>query len=400
MTTTTPTKKISVDGLELLPLPAAQSRKEAAAVLSHLEMEVTESLPVDLETVDAWRQLTDNPMSGPDWLLPWWEHYGTDRDRLQLVMFFAGRQLVSVAPLYLENGRDFKLLGSGKVCSDYSELLIGDPVWVDRAETLLIDWLMSDDSPRWRSMHLEAIDSDSKTLQMAHGWNDRLTVSDLPGESVCTIALPADWEQYLKSLSKNHRKRVRRWTRQHLETEQVQTLSTESGWSLEEAFECLIHLHNLRRSDLPEKGAFECEQFLGFHWEAFFRLAERGQAAISAILIDGEPVAIEYELCNGDTAFAYQSGADTSVTELGSPGSVSLMCRLQAAVANGKKTYDLMRGDEGYKSHWKGELKVTRNVTLWPSTFAGNLARLKFDAKRKLRSVASFAKSQLKKRNK
>ena len=164
--------------------------------------------------------------------------------------------------------------------------------------------------------------------------------------------------------------------------------STSDGWDFDAAFECLIQLHNLRRKSLPEKGAFESSQFRDFHKEALSGLAARGQASISAIFIDDKPVAIEYELNNEDTVFAYQSGADID-GELSSPGSVSILTRLKTAIASGKKTYDLMRGDEGYKQHWSAQCVCTCNIMVWPNTAAGSFAKAKFHCKRQLRSWKS-----------
>jgi len=368
----------------------------ADATSSSLQMEVLQALPTSSKTIGSWRSLAANPMASPDWLMPWWENYSSSDDTLQLVAFTNQDELVALAPLYLENGRDFKLLGSGKVCSDHSELLIGESTWVNQAESQLLDWLASDQAPQWRSLQLEAIDSDSQTVKIADQWSSQLSVSNQPGEPICAIELPEDWDQYLKSLSKNHRKRVRRWLRQHVESDQIQRRSTASGWNLEEAYECLIHLHNLRRSELPDKGAFECEQFLNFHKDAFYRLAQQDQAAISAIFIDERPIAIEYELTNQDSVFAYQSGVDINSGELSSPGSISVLLRLQSAITSGKKTFDLMRGDEDYKSHWKADRAITRNITMWPRNRAGNIARLKHHTKRALRSTARSAKGYAK----
>ena len=383
------------DGLPLVDDAAEAKATSGRTAFGQLRMEVIQDIEaVPSNVIVAWKQMTDNPMANPQWLLTWWKHYGSSSDQLQLVMFFDDKELVSIAPLYLDNGSDFKLLGSGKVCSDHSELLIGDTDSVERAAPLLLDWLLGDESPAWRCLHLEAIDSFSQTAQITKSWNERLSVWNGAGESICSIDLPEDWEQYLKSLSKNHRKRVRRWTRQHLDSEQVEVRSTASGWNMEEAYECLIRLHNLRRSELPEKGAFECERFQSFHREAFVGLAEQDRAEISAIFVDDRPVAVEYELCNDETSFAYQSGVDTS-SELSSPGSVSVLTRLQSAVVSGKNTFDLMRGNEDYKSHWKAHCVPTRNIKVWPQNLSGNSSRLKFHAKRQLRSVARFVKARL-----
>jgi len=333
-----------------------------------LQMGVIENLDDVTPAMNAaWRELTNNPMGSPDWLLPWWEHYGTAQDRLQLIVFFVGHELVGVTPLYLENGIDFKMLGSGKVCSDHAELFISKDRWRQSVSSLFLNWLTGSNAPKWRSLQLEAIDSFGPSARMVDQWKDRVSVHHETGDAICSISLPDSWDQYLSSLSKNHRKRVRRWTRQHLDTNQVEVRSTESGWDFEDAFDCLVDLHNL-------------------HKDALSRLGPREQATISGIFVDDKPVAIEYELNNEDTVFAYQSGADMD-SELSSPGSISILVRLKLAISQGKKTFDLMRGDEGYKQHWGAQCVNTCNVMLWPNTLAGSTAKTKFHLKRKLRSL-------------
>ena len=364
--------------------PIAKSKAKPSAGLT---LEVIEnSADVSPEMVDHWRKLTSNPMGSPDWLLPWWKHYGSANDRLQLVVFFDGAELVAVTPLYLENGVHFKLLGSGKVCSDHSELFIAKDNYRQTAGARFLDWLDSSDAPKWRSLQLEAIDGLGASAQLVNQWSDRVSVHQEAGDAVCSIALPDSWDDYLSSLSKNHRKRVRRWARQYLDTNQVEARCTGNGWDLDEAFESLVELHNLRRQYMPETGAFESQKFRDFHKDALRRLGPRGQAAICGIFVNDKPVAIEYELSNADTVFAYQSGADLD-GGLSSPGSISILVRLKFALGYGKKTYDLMRGDEDYKLHWGAQCMSTSNVTIWPNTLAGALSKSKFHLKRNLRSL-------------
>ena len=377
--------------ITLTPKTSSQGKAPVAKIEMVMQVLDDES-QVEFDVVDCWRNLTDNPMGGPDWLLPWWKHYGTQHDQLQLVLFFENSKLVSIAPLYLENGKNLKLLGSGKVCSDHSELLVGSHHHVMRAQAMLLNWLMQDQSPNWQSLQLQAINPASLTTEIADQWQNQISVWREPGEPVCMISLPNSWEEYVQSLSKNHRKRVRRWTRQHLESEQVEVRSTDSGWDYDEAYDCLVHLHNLRRATMPEKGAFEEESFMDFHKEAFGRLADNGLAVITGIFSENQPVAIEYELCNQDRVFAYQSGADLSGS-LSSPGSVSILARIKTALARGKKVYDLMRGDEEYKYHWNAQCERTVNFMIWPQNWRGTLAANQFHAKRKLKScVKSMVK--------
>ena len=188
-----------------LERPELQSQPQAKPV-TKLRMQVVESLAhVEPKVIDAWREMTENPMGSPDWLLPWWKYYGRDNDQLQLVLFFDHEELVSVSPLYLENGKHLKMLGSGKVCSDHSELFIARQQWHQPVSSMFFDWLNSSDAPAWHSMQLEAIDSFGSSSQIVSQWKDSVSVHIEAGDSICSIPLPESWDDYLASLSKNHR---------------------------------------------------------------------------------------------------------------------------------------------------------------------------------------------------
>ena len=66
-----------------LERPVSQSQP-AVKPASELRMEILENLDmVESGVIDAWRELTDNPMSSPDWLMPWWKHYRATNDHCQ-----------------------------------------------------------------------------------------------------------------------------------------------------------------------------------------------------------------------------------------------------------------------------------------------------------------------------
>ena len=58
------------------------------------------------------------PFQSPEWLLPWWRHFGNDAPRVLCVR--AGGRLVGLLPLYLLRAPDCsKLLPLGIAVSDY-----------------------------------------------------------------------------------------------------------------------------------------------------------------------------------------------------------------------------------------------------------------------------------------
>ena len=123
--------------------------------------------------------------------------------------------------------------------------------------------------------------------------------------------------------------------------------------SLVGAMDVLIDLHQRRRRSLGDPGCFASPRFTSFHREAAARLLDRGQLRLHLLELDGEPVAAEYHLQGGDgVIYAYQSGIE--VAALGhAPGRLATMAILRTAIAEGFRGFDLLRGDEPYKAHWR-----------------------------------------------
>src|SRR5947209_2989746 len=76
----------------------------------------------------AWRELwqrvrTGSVFQSPDWLIPWWRHFGPGR--LLCIAVRRGKDLVGFAPLYQEEDSR-RLLPVGISLSDYLDVLIAD----------------------------------------------------------------------------------------------------------------------------------------------------------------------------------------------------------------------------------------------------------------------------------
>jgi len=339
------------------------------------------------DLLQAWRTLASNPMASPEWLLAWWKNLSDKTDQLLLISFHVGDKIVGISPLYLDSNRNLQLLGNGRVCTDHSELIICQPESFEFAQQALIQWLTGTAAPKWNALKLEAIGPSSTTNRHIDALSQApLLARHEDGDFTCEIELPANWEDYVKSLSKNHRKRVRRWKKRHVDSGDLQIRSTDDDWDCSEAFDCLTRLHEIRRSRLEGDGAFDDPSLRSFHREAFHNLAAQGQARISAIFFGGQAMAAEYELVGQATVFAYQSGVDIDLdSTVDSPGSVSVLLGIKSAIDQQKTKFDLMRGDEEYKFHWKAVRKQTKNIVIWPNTVRGHITSLLHTSKSRLR---------------
>ncbi|MCH7690650.1 MAG: GNAT family N-acetyltransferase, partial [candidate division Zixibacteria bacterium] len=162
------------------------------------------------------------------------------------------------------------------------------------------------------------------------------------------IELPNTWEEYVASLSKSHRKQVRRVERRLLETGKAQLQTAQTLGELEQGMEILIDLHRRRRQSLGEKGCFQCPQFAGFLNEAAQRLFRQDCLQLHWMELAGRPVAAEFHLLGGRTIYAYQAGIDPDALAE-EPGRIMTIAVLKKAIAEGWRSFDFLRGDESYK---------------------------------------------------
>ncbi len=353
----------------------------------------------------TWEALAaDSPMMSPQWIIPWWRAYqssfgnGSADGELCLLGGMMDDHLVGIAPFYVDRSKGrtkkLRLLGDGKVCSDHITLL-SQPGFGDRFVDGVADWLEGQVGETWDAAHWECIDTDDSDMtRLVNQLGEKnLSIYRRDAVSSWQIELPQTWEGYLKSLSKNHRKRCRKWYREWIESGKLQVVTVTQVDQLDEAFEMLCRLHNARRRSLGSPGAFEDQTFYGFHQQAARELMATNKLRISFLMTsDGKPIAGEYQLLSHDTVFSYQSGVDPEFLDIG-VGNISVLMLIRTTFDDGYRTFDFLRGSESYKKSWSAEETKTFDVHINQKTLNGSLAYAKLGTKDWLRSVRSAVTS-------
>jgi len=284
---------------------------------------------IDLITSDVelqrlagdWRRLADEAvLAGPDWLIPWWQHLGSrprHDGRLPRLATLAVRgpddELIAVAPWYLDesrwNGRTLRLLGSGSACTDY--LTIPCQAGKETAVAAAIaDWLFENQRGAgfsWDLLSLEAIDlTDRMYSRLIKSLDEHEAINSIrPAGNCWRVPLSGTWEEYVATLSKTNRKKVRRLDRSYLQTGRAKMLLTTTPEELSAAFDLLVALHTKRWQSRGEAGIFAEPGVLEFHREAMSRLLAAGQLRLASLEIDGRPAASEYCIGGGATLYSY-----------------------------------------------------------------------------------------------
>jgi CelD/BcsL family acetyltransferase involved in cellulose biosynthesis len=337
-----------------------------------------------------WQRLvTGSPFCDWTWLSNWWRHYGPRDDaesiRTRLATFLVldnDNSLVGIAPWYIErsamNGRVLRPLGSGEVCSDYLSLLC-EPGSEEGVVQALAEYLFQSAGSgrsqwRWDLLRLDGIDAEDHTMTMLAQSMVALgcAVHRRAGRNCWRLELPADWETYVASLSKNLRRDVRRLERDLLNTNRVVLHAAEQMDELSGAMDILVELHQRRRESLGEKGCFASERFLGFYRAVMPELLRHGQLQFYWLEVDGRPVAAECQLVCGGVLYTYQAGMDPAAAAH-EPGKLIYLMILRRAIEHGYRAFDFLRGDEPYKARFGAQPRASIEFHVVPPRAAARL---------------------------
>lgn len=351
-----------------------------------------------------WNRLAgDMPMRSWQWSAAWWQHYGQLAQQkgkpqgksLSVLAVFSDsdQALVGIVPFMLQRtvakGNVLRLLGTGEVCTDHVTFLVSKQHRTGVAEAAADH--LANERDDWDQLELSSVDADDanwKILIDSLGKHN-CDVSTLSSEACWQIALPATWDEYLMLLSKSHRKNLRRAQKRVLDSERAVWHPVKHESQFQQGWDILVDLHQRRRISLGERGCFASRAFRDFHRDIALQLLKRGQLRLSWLELDGAPVAAEYDFASGSTTYAYQGGFDPDRID-DEPGRLLLVLCIQAAIEEGHTTFDLLRGNEPYKAHWRATPQETVDYSALPDR---RLAKLRGQVVRSIGSVTDWMKT-------
>jgi hypothetical protein len=333
-----------------------------------------------------WDRLSqDIPFRSWSWMSCWWRHYGDRSSRggrarqlYVLGVLEEADRLIGIAPWYLDGGtwrgRVLRFLGSGEICPEYLSVMAA-PGREGPVTASLADWLTAARGPdAWDLLELTAVGSqDAAIAQLAQrleaGGN---LVHRRAGPSCWRIELPTTWDGYLATLSKQHRNRLRKIERRLLTSGRAIVHRVQKPEDLPRGLQALVDLHQGRWRALGQPGCFASEQYAAFHSQMLQELLARGQLILFWIELDGKPFVAEYLTAAGDTVYHYQRGLDVSRLD-DSPGRLGSIVSLRMAIDGGYRVFDLLRGDEPYKAHFRAQPHACLEIRAVPALFSARV---------------------------
>ena len=336
-----------------------------------------------------------SPMQSHAWITTWWEVYGSRHRELCVVVARDADQTVGIAPMYIDTRGNLRWLGDGDVCSDHASLLAVEGYHHEFARRLA-DWLHNSTATSWRNIVFESIDSESSVYRtMLSALTNSNTIRSGRSEvGSCYVELPDTWEEYLLRVSKNHRKRCRRWIKTYFLSGRAIVDTATTPEACLRYWDTLVRLHNDRRNQMGECGVFENQYFARFHERVVPKLAAVGNLQLRILRVDGQALAAEYVLQDDTTWYAYQSGLSPE-GEAVSAGNLSIVALMRDAISAGCKRVDLLRGVEPYKFSWNAERLPSKAIIFRRPTLAGHVATLRDSVKALARDFKNLAGTPL-----
>ncbi|MCA9936224.1 MAG: GNAT family N-acetyltransferase, partial [Anaerolineales bacterium] len=299
---------------------------------------------------DEWNTLarqgiTNTPFQHLAYQKAWWQHLQPNGATLHT---FAARDeagtLVGLLCLYNMDG-----LVHFNGCVEETDYLDAI-VLPDYAEALwmaVFQHLDTDDFPIWHTLDFCNVPQDSPSrvivppIAAQHG----LVFAETIHEVCPVIQLPATFDEYLESIDSKQRREIRRKLRR-ADGAEAELVIVQPGDDVETAVTDFL--------DLLAKSTFEKRDWLNdgrravFHDTAKVALAD-GYLLLMFIEVDGRKASALFNFDYNNHVLVYNSGLDPAAFGPLSLGEVLTAKAIEWAIANGRSTFDFLRGNETYK---------------------------------------------------
>jgi len=309
-----------------------------------------------------------------DWIISWLEEFGLEGEIFILKGegddwkgFFPFFRRVRSLPL----GKLWTVSFVGEPLSDRCDFIISGDRW-EAIGALLTYCRENHDG--CDILRLQQIASDSPNARVLRKILERRGVKF--NIRVCDrapfIPLPSSWDQYVQSLSRSFKKKIRKYFRSARESG---ALRIEELPLSPETWEIIQDIS--RRSTKNQRGVafFEQGGMKSFMRNLLPRLRAAGRLKITALYIGSRPIAYDIGFKGSDKIWSYDSAFDQEFTAEGS-GHLLLALLIEEAIEQGCREFDLLRGAEDYKFNWSDRYREHLEFILYHPGLLSDLVRV------------------------
>jgi CelD/BcsL family acetyltransferase involved in cellulose biosynthesis len=321
-----------------------------------------------------------------DWLQPWWSHLSPSAE-LNIVTVRHDGVLTAIAPLMRSRTFPFssrlEFIGTGNAGSDYLDLIVRRG-----HEPAALSAIAGELATQQLPLHFDHLPPGSLADQLRHqlspdGWTQLDATT-----AVCPfIPLTGQsWDSYLATLGSSHRANVRRRERALDKAFTVRFELAASDDERQAALEALIGFHSQRWTTSRGSTAFATPELRAFHEDATRKALASGRLRLFVLRLDDAIAAVMYGFVHDNRFYFYQHGFSDAYSQH-SVGLVLMAMTIRAAIDAGLDEFDMLYGDEPYKSLWARDRHSLARLQLFPPHIAGELLRRNAEARQALRNV-------------
>jgi CelD/BcsL family acetyltransferase involved in cellulose biosynthesis len=314
---------------------------------------------------EEWESLAERagaaPFLHPGWFAAWHRAYG--RGELRVLSVRDGDRLAGVLPVEIR-GRTTR-----SATNTHSPLF--GPVATDPdAERGLVAQLVEQAKGRIELAYVDPATTWYGALDTALR-SDRRSVHATTALRSPYVRLDGD-DGYLAGIPRKFIKDVRR-RRRRLEEHGLVDVSVHSGAEgLDAALDEFVALESSgwKADEGTSIGSGDARR--RFYADIALWAAARGWLRLAFLRLDGRPIAAELDLQCGDALYALKSGFDPDYRGF-APGHLLTSECLDAAAADGLRTYEFLGTDEPYKLSWTDTTRERVRVQAFPRGPHGRL---------------------------
>ena len=304
------------------------------------------------------------PFLACEWLMVWVNEF-RPQNLIGVEIRESGR-LVGFAPLIIYRRNQKRILAfAGGGVSDYLGVLL-EPG--DEGAVVMEVLNAFDTIPGWDVLDLTDLPLGSFLLY------SRTLRPYVKEHDLCfVLSLPSSSEELVQSLSKRQWANLRN-ARSRTQREGGAVVETATLSNAEEFVEDLFRLHTSRWRELGQSGVLGDPQIRQFHRVVAPSLLSSGLLRLYRMRMNDRTIAVNYSFFHQQSVYCYLQGFDPEFSFL-SPGMQLMFAVIEEAVRFGARRFDFLRGEEGYKLHWRPSAEPTYRVEI-PRGLASSSLRL------------------------
>lgn len=298
---------------------------------------------------DALAVALSKPYCSAAWMTGWWLHAAPSGAALRLVLVFEGKELVGIAPFFVDRSLGiltrYRILGAR--CSSRLDLLARPGMETEIGSAFASALAGADPRPGvvmfegipraspWPSLLVEEWPGRAPALR--HQFSQPSPTINLAGLS---------YEDWFSSKSKHFRKGARREFRE-LEREAGSFRLASTDEEVERSLESFSRLHYARWSSRGGSGVLDrrVERMLAY---AGRQLVRENRFRVWSVEVGGQPISSQIFLSAGGEMSYWLGGFDDDWGRL-QPSILTILKAIEHAIAVGEDRLDLGTGGQDYK---------------------------------------------------